>query len=376
MIQLVREWPPGYGGVERVAHNLGEAQGGIIFALRGPEEGRDSLLVTYQRVLIPSVSLGPLLIPRPCYSIFRVLFSSTSLIGHLPCPTVLLLILFARILRPTRRVSVYWHAFLDPRPGLRGWMERFYLFVALRTLQTVPTVTTSPPLKKALAKAGIPKSNIHVLPCSLPPTSEHALMRLRSKRHITPSGRILFIGRLDSYKRLDWLIEAFYSTPSAKVLDIAGDGPDRIKLETQAADTAQPEKEVRFHGRVSETFKAALLLEADLLVLPANRCNEAFGIVQLEAMASGMPALAFDLPRSGMHWVSQLDALPWSGKPDALPTALESVLGEPERYKRLCLQARQRYDGLFANAIWREQLLVLRDDDTTNRNPDLTSSPL
>ena len=65
-LQLVREWPPGYGGIERVCHSL---------ALRWTEQGlpsdvfsfgrrdfrppiQDPLDVPYQRVLLPSIRLG------------------------------------------------------------------------------------------------------------------------------------------------------------------------------------------------------------------------------------------------------------------------------------------------------------------------------
>ena len=33
IIQLLREWPPGYGGVERVAHELALVWGGIVYSL-------------------------------------------------------------------------------------------------------------------------------------------------------------------------------------------------------------------------------------------------------------------------------------------------------------------------------------------------------
>ena len=48
--QLLREWPPGYGGVERVAHELGNSWGGVIFSLDVQRQAsfcHDSLPVTY-----------------------------------------------------------------------------------------------------------------------------------------------------------------------------------------------------------------------------------------------------------------------------------------------------------------------------------------
>jgi len=69
--------------------------------------------------------------------------------------------------------------------------------------------------------------------------------------------------------------------------------------------------------------------------------------------------VAYNLPRSGMHWVSALPELPWSGSPVDLPGVLQKVLANPGLHARLCHQARHRYDHEFAYAIWREQLLRL-----------------
>ena len=67
----------------------------------------------------------------------------------------------------------------------------------------------------------------------------------------------------------------------------------------------------------------------DVLVLPSDRSNEAFGIVQLEAMAAGRIALAFDQPRSGML-VGQLSGLPWSQSPAGLVEVLQRLADQPQ----------------------------------------------
>ena len=96
-------------------------------------------------------------------------------------------------------------------------------------------------------------------------------------------------------------------------LHIIGTGPDRPALEELVARMFESPRRVVFHGRVSERKNIVCFPLCDLMVLPSNRCNEAFGIVQLEAMAAGLPSIAFDLPDSGMHWVSALPSLKWSG---------------------------------------------------------------
>ena len=93
-LQLLREWPPGYGGVERVAHELAvhwhqQGQPATVFSLVGPPDVRDladPLPVPYWRALLPRLALGRLLLPLPSLSLWRLLSSPEPLHAPLPCP--------------------------------------------------------------------------------------------------------------------------------------------------------------------------------------------------------------------------------------------------------------------------------------------------
>jgi phosphatidylinositol alpha-mannosyltransferase len=103
---------------------------------------------------------------------------------------------------------------------------------------------------------------------------------------------ILFIGRLEGRKGVKYLLNAFQlfaqENPNSKLV-IAGDGPAREKLELLAEDLKIPN--VSFLGYVSEELKMELLAKADLLCSPAL-FGESFGIVLLEAMATGTVCIA------------------------------------------------------------------------------------
>jgi len=355
MQQLLREWPPGYGGVERVAHGLAFELGGTVFSLRRPQAA-DPWPVPYRRRWLPAMPIGRLLLPLPSPALGALLWSPQPLIAHLPCPTVLLLLGLARLCRRRRRIWAYWHAFLDPRPGWPGALERLYQAVALRMVRCLAVVTTSPPLQQALIQAGVSPSQVAWLPCCLPPALEAELIPIPfPATDVPPVGRLIAIGRLDSYKRIDWLLQAIAQTPAVVRLDVVGEGPQRPQLEALATRLLQRHQKAVFHGRLAESQKCALLARADLLVLPADRCNEAFGIVQLEAMAAGIPALAFALPRSGMHWVSAVPACHWGGEPSQLAATLQQLLTDPPRYRQACQQSRQRYCDQFATVHWQRR---------------------
>ncbi|WP_244276929.1 glycosyltransferase [Synechococcus sp. GEYO] len=170
--------------------------------------------------------------------------------------------------------------------------------------------------------------------------------------------RVLFIGRLDSYKRVDWLLQALSCLHLPWELVIVGDGPRRsyfhqLSLQLFGSDSNHL---VCFKGRLSEKNKLDQLAIADILVLPSDKSNEAFGIVQLEAMAAGIPSLAFQCPRSGMAWVAQLPDLDWSQTPNGLVDVLYRLASDRPLCSHLGLQARSRYLELFSRDIWLRQL--------------------
>ena len=359
--QIVREYPPGFGGIERVSHCLAEEIGGTIYFLRDPKAIgylSDPLLVKYNRIWLRSISIGKLFFPLPSKQILRILIDKDPLIGHVPCPTIFFLCLAARFFNRSRTVILYWHALISPKTSLSGFLEFLYQKLAYFFGPFFPVIVTSPVLKDALLKKGFKEKRLYYLPCSLPHSVEKSYQIINKERKkITSIPNVLIaICRLDSYKRVDWLIDSFSQSSTAKELIIIGDGPDRAKLEYLAKKIKSSNQTIRFYGTVDEKVKIKLLTQAHLLVLPSDRSNEAFGIVQLEAMASGIPSLAYELNNSGMYWVSKLPCLNWNGKPKDMIGLVDSIFNNNELYNQACFEARQRYDQEFSEFKWKELL--------------------
>lgn len=92
----------------------------------------------------------------------------------------------------------------------------------------------------------------------------------------------LVVSRLNPYKRIDIAVEAFNELDLP--LKIIGDGPDRRVLEKAARPN------IEFLGRRSDFEVAGYLAECRALIFTGE---EDFGIVPLEAMASGRPVIAY-----------------------------------------------------------------------------------
>jgi len=98
----------------------------------------------------------------------------------------------------------------------------------------------------------------------------------------TPGDHYLVLSRLVPYKRVDLAVEA--ANRLRVPLVVAGDGPDRQRLERLAGPT------VRFLGRVDGATRARLMAEAQALLFPGE---EDFGIAPVEMQAAGRPVVAF-----------------------------------------------------------------------------------
>lgn len=107
---------------------------------------------------------------------------------------------------------------------------------------------------------------------------------------------ILFVGRLDSRKGVKYLLHAYRELveqdPNVSLV-IAGSGAEGEKLEALATDMQLPN--VKFLGYVSDAEKIRLLRNSDLFCAPSPY-GESFGLVILEAMATGLVTVAGDNP--------------------------------------------------------------------------------
>ncbi|MCX7998420.1 MAG: glycosyltransferase family 4 protein, partial [Leptospiraceae bacterium] len=103
--------------------------------------------------------------------------------------------------------------------------------------------------------------------------------------------KILYIGRLEWYKGIHVLVEAFKNLKKDNLrLFIAGKGPEFEKIKKSSC----LDKRIIFLGFVSEKKKQELLKETNLTVIPSLWC-EPFPIIALESLASGTPIVASNI---------------------------------------------------------------------------------
>ncbi len=114
---------------------------------------------------------------------------------------------------------------------------------------------------------------------------------------------LLYLGRLDiNQKGIDLLLESYNKIKGSTSIPlvISGDGPDKDKVKALIHNWGL-DNQVKMVGPVHGKEKQKLLSHAYCLVFPSRQ--ESFGLVGLEALASGIPIVCFDIP--GLAWLNK-----------------------------------------------------------------------
>jgi glycosyltransferase involved in cell wall biosynthesis len=158
-------------------------------------------------------------------------------------------------------------------------------------------------------------------------------------------GELLYSGRLWPEKGVDLLIEALGLLGGGARLDVAGDGPERSRLEALARSHAPGR--VRFHGFVPREQLQEFLRAASVAVLP-SRSHENQPLSVLEAFAAGVPVVATD--RGGLPELvsDRCGAIVPPDDAAALAAALGELLADSKRAFALGRAARAMVEEQFA----------------------------
>ena len=139
-----------------------------------------------------------------------------------------------------------------------------------------------------------------------------------------PEGRptVLFLGRHESRKGLNVVLDAFVTLDRPAVLWISGDGP-----ESEVQRRRHPESDrVHWLGVLSDAEVASRLKGADILCAPSLQ-GESFGMVVLEGMAAGCAVVASDIDGYRMAAGGHATLVP-AGDVQALARALGVALAD------------------------------------------------
>ena len=168
------------------------------------------------------------------------------------------------------------------------WLKTAWIrLIERRNLEHAAGIHVTAPMEgKELERFGFNFPQSHYIPNGVDPPSDEELTRASSSA-IPDEPYVLFLSRINWKKGLDRLVKAWAGVPD-QLLVVAGNDEEgyQAKIEKLAGEEGVVER-IRFIGPVKGTDKWLLYRNAQLFVLPSY--SENFGIVVLEAMASGCP---------------------------------------------------------------------------------------
>lgn len=213
-----------------------------------------------------------------------------------------------------------------------------------RIIATSPQYAASSPYLRPL------RDKITVIPLGIdvPRFQEPDRVEVRAIQQRFGAPLLLFVGRLRYYKGVQYLLDALPQVPEARLL-IAGSGPMAQPWQAQAQALGLAER-VFFLGDVADADLPAYYAAADVFVLPACERSEAFGVVQVEALASGTPIVSTELG-TGTSYVNQegvTGRVVPAGDAAALGGALRALLADPAQRHAMAAAARQRAAAEFS----------------------------
>ena len=273
---------------------------------------------------------------------------------HVPNPTMLLAV---AAVRPRTPLVVTYHSDVVRQRRLGMALRPFEHLVFRRS---AALVATSPAYAEGSELLRAYGDKVHVLPFGIDlgpflDPGPDILRRAEGMRGEHGRPLWLAVGRLVYYKGLHNAVRALRNAPGR--LLVVGDGPLRADLRRLAEECGVDDRVV-WRGRMSARDLIAAYHAATALWLPSNARSEAFGLVQVEAMASGCPVVNAAVPASGVAWVSRHEETGLTvpvDDPAALARAANRLLTEPGLRERLAAGARERACREFDHRLmaWR-----------------------
>ncbi|MDR2649971.1 MAG: glycosyltransferase [Clostridiales bacterium] len=328
ILQVNKLYPPVIGGIEQVVRQIAEglAAETDMKVLVCKQKGKGCVEKINGVEIHRAGSVGvafSLPLSLQFFFWFRKLSKDSDVLHiHMPFP---LADLAALMFKYNGRVVLWWHSDIV-RQKYFMWLYRPLMMRALKRADIILTATEGHITGSEFLPMFRDKCVVvpfGVKPPSIPPKTD----KLGNNDKVIT---FLSVGRLIYYKGYDILLKALSYVPYAKLV-IIGCGPLKKALYKQAENLKITDRVV-FRGEVSDDELGEAFNQCDVFVLPSVAKSEAFGLVQIEAMARGKPVINTKLnsgvPYVSLNGVTGLTVPP--GDVNALASAMNLLAGDAD----------------------------------------------
>ena len=304
VLQVNKLYSPWIGGVEKVVQQIAEGLNDscqmTVLACQPHGSYREDKVNGVK--VLRAGSLGMLFSMPISFSfpfLLRKIVKDNDIVHvHMPFPLV---DLSSLLIGNKKKIIIWWHSDIVRQKLLKALLRPFMHMLLRRAdrilVATPDHIESSEDLREYRKKCEVIHFGIDLKQYEL--TSE-MIKKVDELKLKFPGRNLLFVGRLIYYKGIKYLVDAMKGI-DARLL-IVGNGPLKNELTDYAIKNGILSKIV-FLGKVADSDLLKLYHLCDLFVLPSTEKTEAFGLVQLEAMACGKP-IVNTLLGTGVNYVS------------------------------------------------------------------------
>ncbi|MDE9678296.1 MULTISPECIES: glycosyltransferase [Citrobacter] len=309
ILEVSKLYPPFWGGIETVVYDISTVlkQEGYDVDVLCVSENNNSTEEFIDNVKVYRCAsfahLASTYLSFEFIKIWRKIRNDYDVIHvHLPNPLALLAFYLFKP-RKDCKIIVHWHSDIVKQKYLKIPfipLQKKLLACCSKIIATSHVYAdASQDLKKFLNK-------IEVIPIGIdeermvaaPEAFEQIKGRYAGKFVIFSLGRHVY------YKGFEYLIEAARYIDESYIILLGGQGELTPELKEKITEY-NLDSRVKMLGRISAQELPAYFSAADVFCLPSIERSEAFGVVQLEAMACGTPVISTDIQGSGVSWVNK-----------------------------------------------------------------------
>jgi len=365
ILHICKVYLPVRGGVQKVVHSITSlSKQHTHYVMTSGEDGAiaeqtlNGTCITRSRSYLEVASMP--IAPRMIGKIIQMAKKCHIICVHYPFPLADLAL--AMIIRLPPMV-VYWHSNIVAQKKLK-WLTYPLIYLTLKRAAAI--VVTSERMidnSKLLTRF---RAKVKIIPYGLPTLSESPADSTSCTNSYNNSDYFVLVGRHVSYKGIDIAIRALQDIETHLV--IVGNGPlyEQHKLLSQTIGVCH---KVSFEQNASDDEVKRLIQGSTALIMPSIMPNEAFGLVQLEAMRLGKPvintSLASTVPMIARHQKEGLTIEP--NDPDALAQAMIQIASDKSLATTLGNNGYQRFNEKFTDIKFKlaldalfEELLALK----------------
>ncbi len=372
ILQLGKHYPFHYGGIEKFYFDLAIElnQQNIECDIFCANENKYNKIFYEDNVKV--ISFGRFAFKASTSLSYKVFFELKKIINqydvlhvHLPDPMIVVALF---VLRPKQPIILHWHSDIVKQKKLKKLFLPFQNWILHRANKII---ATSPNYIESSEDLQDVKSKCIAIPSGLNPNrlvvNNKRLEELENKY----KGKkiIYFFGRMAEYKGVEYLIQSvqYFSNYYHFIISGGGDTVEYKKMVKQM----NIEDKVTFTGRIENEEVGAYYKLCDLFVLPSITRNEAFGLVQCEAMFFGKPVVSTNIEDSGVSYVNKNEEtgliVPIK-EPKAIYDACKTIIDNDELYEKFSSNAKLRFDKMFhinsiAKEITKIYKEVIKDDN-------------